>query len=263
MGALYLSLFSGIGSNSTYAGFSNYTSLFSDPTFISALSNTAFFVVSTVPLSLAISLYCAAKISSLKSLKLQNFFTTLLYTPCISSPIAYSLFFKQLAYPNGFVSQVLHTLHVLGDDNYNVLQNAQSARIFIVIVCLWANVGFYTLILANSMKNINPSVLNAAKMDGASNAKIFVKIVIPYLKPVLSLVTILSTSSSLFMFIEAKTISDGGPNGGTLTIALYLFRKCFTYLPQYGYAAAMGIIILLISIIISFIFFKIGEQNEK
>ena len=214
-----------------------------------------------VPLIILISIYLAYQIYKLKSEKLQNLFTTILYIPCITSPVAYSLFFKQIAYSDGILSNYLRFINILGED-FNILQNVWSARLLIIAVCIWAWTGHYTLLLFTAMKNIDPSIYKAAKIDGANNFKILRKIILPTIKPILNLITILVIIGTLQIYIESSIITKGGHSYSTYTMVHYLYNRAFTYVAQYGYSSAIGIVIFIICVIISIIMMKRMKNNE-
>ncbi|MDD4035901.1 MAG: sugar ABC transporter permease [Bacilli bacterium] len=256
-----LSLKKGRGNNLTFSGFANYKELLSDEKFLISVRNSTVFMLFLVPLIILISIYLAYQIYKLKSEKLQNLFTTILYIPCITSPVAYSLFFKQIAYSDGILSNYLRFINILGED-FNILQNVWSARLLIIAVCIWAWTGYYTLLLFTAMKNIDPSIYKAAKIDGANNFKILRKIILPTIKPILNLITILVVIGTLQIYIESSIITKGGPSYSTYTMVHYLYNRAFTYVAQYGYSSAIGIVIFIICVIISIIMMKRMKNNE-
>jgi len=259
--AIFLSFFGGRGTDFYYVGFGNYWDLSQDETFIATLDNTIIFTIIIVPIILCISIFLALSIYKVKSKIVQDIFITLLYIPCVTSPVAYALFFKQMAYSDGVLSTILRGLNLVASD-FNVLQDVWGARLLIVFVCIWAWSGFYILILLMAMKNIDPMLYKAAKIDGASTITIVRKILLPTLKPILILITVLATCSTFQLYIESVIITKGGPGMSTLTLVSYLYKKSYYYVAQYGYSSALAIIIFTICIVVTSILFILGRKHE-
>lgn len=152
----------------------------------------------------------------------------LLYLPCITSPIAYSLFFKQLAYSDGLLTQLFYIFGI-GAGDESILANPIIAKLFISFICIWAWTGFYVLIINSALQNMDISIIKAAKIDGASSFRILIKIILPSLASVLLLVVILTSCSAFQIYIEISLITKGGPAMSTFTLVFYLYRKTFTY----------------------------------
>lgn len=260
--SVFISLFSGRGNNLKFSALKNYNTLFNDEVFIKTIINSLTFTAVIVPIILLFSLYVSYKIFKLKSEKLKNFFTTILYIPCVTSPIAYSLFFKQLSYSNGVISNLMNKLTIFGTD-FNILNSVWSAKIYIALVCIWAWSGFYILFLYTAMKNINSDIYKVAKIDGASDIVIFRKVVLPMIKPVLILMSILVIISTFQLHVESSIITKGGPSMETYTAVNYLYNRAFTYVSQYGYASALGLIVFIICLIFSIPFIKRMVKNEE
>lgn len=106
------------------------------------------------------------------------------------------------------------------------------------------------------------SIIKAAKIDGASSFRILIKIILPSLASVLLLVVILTSCSAFQIYIEISLITKGGPAMSTFTLVFYLYRKTFTYVADYGYSIAIGMVILLISLFISSIFLIVKKVSR-
>ena len=131
----------------------------------------------------------------------------------------------------------------------------------IVIVCVWAWTGYYTMLLLSAMQNIDPLLNKSAKIDGATSTQILFKVTIPVLKPVILLCSVLLAGGIFQLFAEVMIITKGGPQQSTLTLAYYIYMLCFNYVPQFGYAASIGILMLIISATLSFLQLYIGEKE--
>lgn len=253
-----LSFFKGRGNDLTFAGLYNYKELINDNTFIITLKNSCIFTIIILPLIVLFCLYVSLQITKIKSEKLQNILITIFYVPCITSSVAYSLFFKQLCYNGGFISRILANMQIIPPET-SVLQSIWGARIVIALICIWAWSGFYILLFITSIKSVNEDVYKAAKIDGISNYKVFTKIIIPSIKPTLVLISVIAATSIFQLYVESSIITKGGPQLSTFTLVNYLYKRAFTYVSQYGYSSTIGIAIFIICMIISILFIKKGK----
>lgn len=260
--SIVLSFFERQNDKLVYCGLSHYLNLLKDDTYVIVLKNSFIFSLLIVPLIIIISLLLALCIHNLKTDKLQNIFITLFYIPCITSPVAYSLFFKQISYSDGVLSNFLKKL-VLLPDSFNILSNIWTARMLLIFVCLWAWVGYYVLILFSAIKNIDLDVYRIAYIDGVSKSKIFLKVVLPGIKPVIILVSLLACTSSFQLYVESSIITKGGPSQSTYTIVHYLYKRAFLYVSDYGYVSAMSVSIFILCSFFCIFIFILSSKHEK
>lgn len=112
------------------------------------------------------------------------------------------------------------------------------------------------------MQNIEPSIYEAAKIDGASPSQSFRKITIPLLKPIILLTTIMSTNGTLQLFDETVNLTNGGPANTTISISHYIYKLAFEYSPQFGYAATISYIVFIIVAVLAFLQMKVGDSRD-
>lgn len=122
----------------------------------------------------------------------------------------------------------------------------------------------YTITLHFHLKiqSLNVNIIKSAQTDGANDLKIFLKIIIPYIKGVIVLIAIIAISSAMQIYVEVSLITKGGPGTSTQTLALYLYRKVFTYVSEYGYSTLIGMVMFIISIVLT-IGTLLVKKNEK
>ena len=114
------------------------------------------------------------------------------------------------------------------------------------------------------MQSINEATINAARMDGAYDTKIFLRIVIPFVSPSFLMIVILVICSSLQIYVEPALITKGGPGVSTQTLSLYLYRKMFTYVTDYGYSSLIGVSVFVISFLLTIMLLLVRlNENEK
>lgn len=112
------------------------------------------------------------------------------------------------------------------------------------------------------LQNIEYSVYEAAKIDGASAFQTFFKITVPLLKPTILMTAIMSTNGTLQMFDESMNLTKGGPGNASITMSHYIYNMAFKGVPNFGYTSAMSFIILIMVAILAIIQMKVGEDRD-
>ena len=260
--AFILSFQTGVGANMTFAEpfYKNYVRMFQDTVFIQSLKNTFFYLIIQVPVMLILALILASILNN-KDLKFKGAFRTMIFLPCATSLVAYAIIFRTLFANDGIVNHVLVSLGIL-DAPYAFLTNATSARIVIIIALLWRWTGYNMVFYLSGLQNIEYSVYEAAKIDGASPIQTFFKITVPLLKPTILLTAIMSTNGTLQLFDESVNLTDGGPANASITMSHYIYNVSFKYMPNFGYAAAMSFLILILVAILAFVQLKVGDKRD-
>ena len=259
--SVFLSLHSGRANNLVFAGLENYRRMIDDPMLINALRNTVGFSLVLTPVVLTISFLLANCINNVRSERLKGIYSVILFFPSITSPIAYAFFFRQFFLIDGFLNNFISIFNPSATFT-NYLLTPLGARIAIVVVCIWAWSGYYTMLMLSAMQSIDPIVRRAAKVDGLSRSRILYKIVLPIILPVVLLCSILLFGGIFQLFAEVMVITRGGPAGSTMTLSLYMYQLSFQFVPQFGYAASIAVLIFLISSIVGFVQFKLGDRYE-
>lgn len=258
--ALIMSFQSGTGTNLTFTGLDNYARLLKDPTFITAVKNTVIYLIIQVPVMIFLALFLSVLLND-KNLKFKGFFRTAIFLPCVTSLVAYSVIFKYLFGVDGIINMMLMKLSFVSEP-IQWLTDPFWARITIVIAITWRWTGYNMIFYLSSLQNIDSSIYEAAKIDGASSIQQFFKITIPMLKPIILFTSITSTIGTLQLFDEVMNITKGGPGNATMTISQYIYNLSFKYTPDFGYAATVSYAIVIMIVIFSIIQFKVaGDRN--
>jgi len=258
--ALLLSFQSGVGANMKPCGIANYTRMFKDAVFIQSIKNTFFYLIIQVPVMLIFALILASILNN-KDLKFKGIFRTMIFLPCATSLVAYAIIFRSLFANNGLVNLVFVKLGIL-DQPYSFLTNTTSARIIIVIALLWRWTGYNMVFYLSGLQNIEYSIYEAAKIDGASAVQSFFRITVPLLKPTILLTAIMSTNGTLQLFDESVNLTNGGPANTSITMSHYIYDSSFKYVPNFGYSAAMSFLILILVAILAFLQMKVGDKRD-
>lgn len=255
----FLSLHSGRANNLYFSEFENYRRMLDDPMLINALRNTVGFSLILTPAVLTISFLLANCINNVRSERLKGIYSVILFFPSITSPIAYSMFFRQFFLLDGFLNNLISIFNPSVIFT-NYLLTPFGARLAIIVVCIWAWSGYYTMLILSALQSIDPIIHKSAKIDGLSKFRILYKINLPIIIPVVLLCSVLLFSGIFQLFAEIMVITGGGPAGSTITLSFYIYQLSFQFAPQFGYAASIAILIFLISSIIGFIQLKMGDR---
>ena len=242
---------------SGFAGLANYQRILKDKTFQQCLFNTVFYFIIQVPIMLVLALMFASMLNN-KDLRFKGLFRTCIFLPCATSLVSYAMIFRSLFANDGFINMVLRNL---GMSPILWFGNAWTARAVIIIALVWRWTGYNMVFYLSGLQNIEYSVYEAAKIDGASPMQSFFKITVPLLKPTILLTAITSTNGTLQLFDESLNLTNGGPGKSTMTMSHYIYNISFKQSPNFGYAAAMSILILIMVAILAILQMKVGDER--
>lgn len=225
---------------------------------LQCLFNTVFYFIIQVPVMLIIALVLAQLLNN-PNIKGKGIYRTMIFLPCATSLVSYSMIFKSLFAQDGLVN---HVISAIGLPTVDWFQNAWAARFVIIIALVWRWTGYNMVFYLAGLQNIDYSVYEASRIDGASPFQQFTKITIPLLKPTILLTAIMSTSGTLQLFDESVNLTAGGPGKSTMTLTHYIYNISFVETPKFNYAAALSVFILIIVAILSAIQMKVGDKRE-
>ena len=242
---------------SEFNGLNNFIFLFQDSDFWIALRNTfSIWALSTFPqMAMAIGL---AVILRSKRLRGASFWRTIFLVPNITSVIAITIVFGQLFGRDfGIINGILG---LFGVDNIDFIEGVVPSHIQIAAMITWRWIGYNTLIFLASMLAIPDELYESAAVDGATKWQQFIYVTLPQLKNTITFVLVVGTIGGLQVFAEPQQLAaDGGSSKQFLTLTLFLYNQAFVN-NKYGYAAAIGIAITVIVLIISVINFLITRR---
>lgn len=258
--AFFTSFQVGMANNTEFGGLANYQRLLTDSTFKKALFNTLLFLIVQVPVMILLALVISSMLNN-KKLKCRGLFRTAIFLPCVTSLVAYSTIFKSLFANDGFINALLLNLNII-DQPIAWITDPTFARILIILAITWRWTGYNMIFYLSGLQSIDDSVYEAASIDGATGFQKFRYMTLPLLKPIILFTTINSTIGTLQLFDETMNITQGGPANATITISQYIYNLLFKYQPNFGYAAAVSYVIVVLIVILSFIQLKVGDKNE-
>ncbi|KAA0550192.1 sugar ABC transporter permease [Bacillus sp. BGMRC 2118] len=247
----------GIGEMS-FIGLENYTNLLKDKLFWnSAFHSFLLAIFSALSLIgyLAISLILSTKIKG------ANFLRKIYLIPMLLSSVAIAQLWLKIYHPsNGVLNSLLSSLGVENPPSW--LADPKLVLMAIFIPIIWQYAGFYILIYYAALKNIPDSIIEAAKIDGASPLQIAVKIKLPLIAGVIKVTIVLAIVGSLKYFDLIYVMTGGGPNGSSEVIASYMYQKAFgSY--DFGYGSAVGFLLLIICLIVTWLIRKLTATNDE
>ncbi len=258
--ALIMSFQSGTGTNLSFVGLDNYKRLLTDTTFLVTLKNTFLYLIIQVPIMIVLALFISVLLNDPK-LKLKGFYRTAIFLPAVTSLVAYSVIFKYLFGADGLINAMLLKLHLIATP-IQWITDPFWAKITIIIAITWRWTGYNMIFYLSALQNIDNSIYEAARIDGASAFTQFSKITVPMLKPIILFTSITSTIGTLQLFDEVMNITKGGPGNATMTLSQYIYNLSFKYTPDFGYAATVSYAIVILIVIFSILQFKLaGDKN--
>lgn len=214
-----------------------------------SLFNTAGYVVFQVGLMVLASLVTALVLN--RKIRARAFFRSVYFYPVLLSPIVVALIWKWILQENGLLNGIIISL---GYDKVPFLVDAQWARFWVIIISVWAFMGFYTLILLAGLQSIPSDLYEAASIDGANEWNSFINITLPMLMPQMVVVLVLSLIRAVQIFDVVFAFTGGGPGTATLYLVQYIYSKGFSSpSKQFGLAAAASLLMAGILIVLTVI----------
>lgn len=239
----------------------NYTRMFQDAVFERSIGNTFLYLIIEVPIMLVLAILLAQLLNN-KHLKFKGLFRTCVFLPCATSLVSYALIFKSLFATQGLINTILVKLGIL-ESNFNFLGTGWSAKIIIIVALIWRWTGYNMVFFLAGLQNIEYSVYEAAKIDGASGWRTFWSITVPLLRPTIVMTTIMSINGTLQLFDESVNLTKGGPANATITMSHYIYNGSFGEgVANFGYASAMSVIVFIMVAILAFINLKVGDKRD-
>jgi multiple sugar transport system permease protein len=237
-------------------GLDNYTRAFTDPTFLKAARNTAYFVVVGVPLTMGVALAAALALNR-GITRFRALFRLGFYTPVITSIVAVAVVWRFLLQPDsGLFNTVLGWFGIPGP---NWLGSTTWSMPSLILMATWRNFGTGMIIFLAGLQSVPRTLLEAAAVDGASAWQRFRHITLPLLRPTLLFVSVTTAVGYLQFFEEPFVMTKGGPLDSTISVSMYTYKQ-FGF-GNYGFAAAMSYIIFVVIAIVTAIQFGVLREN--
>lgn len=225
-------------------GAENFLHLLRDPIFWGALAHTAVFFVVTFTVQVGLGMVFACLLHS--KLYLRTLYKVLIFIPVVLATATVAPVFRQIFAPDGVLNSILQTVG-LGTLAQSWLANSTIALIVVMLVQIWQATGVVFVLYYAAIGQIDPDVLDAARLDGAGNVRVIASIVWPGVRGTTIAIAILTAIGSLKTFDIPFLLTAGGPNYATEFLGTMIYRVSVSY-AQVGYGAALSIVLLLLAI---------------
>lgn len=245
-------------------GLYNYSFVLRDPYFLSALKNTLILVVITVPLSTLSALVISALLSSIKVLK--KLFTTVYFLPYVTNTLAvglvFMLLFKKTPYSEGLINAFLR---LFGSGSIDFIDGPYPAKMFVLcLYTIWVVMPFKILILTSALAGVDENLKNAARIDGAGRFRIFIKITLPMISPMIFYLVITGFIGAFKAYSDAVAIFGTDLNAaGMNTVVGYIYDMLYGDSGGYpSFASAAAVILFAVVLTITCINLMIRKKHN-
>ena len=244
-------------------GLYNYSYVLHDPYFLQALENTLVLVAITVPLSTGIALLISVALSSIP--KLKSLYQTIYFLPYVTNTLAvglvFMILFKKTAYTDGLINLML-SIFKAGPIDF--IDGPHWAKMFVLcFYTIWVVMPFNVLILTSALASVNQNYYNAARVDGASKPRIFFRITLPMISPMLFYLVITGFIGAFKAYSDAVALFGTDLNAaGMNTIVGYVYDMLYGNSGGYpSFASAAAILLFLIVLTITCINLMISRKH--
>lgn len=247
----------------TFVGFDNFARLFTDDVTFTALKNNTLYAVISLIFQVGIGLCLAMLLESrFVSSKLRAFFRTIYFIPSVISITVVALIFQFVYTPdigilNGFLKAI-----GLGRYANAWLGDAKTAMYSIIAMSQWQYIGYIMMMFIVAIQKIPEDIYEAADIDGALGWQKALYITIPQVKEMTLVTSVITVIGAFKVFSEVYVTTTGGPGTATQVLGTYLYKSAFLN-DEMGYASAIGVVIFIITSILSFIMIKISGSGKE
>ena len=240
-----------------FVGLNSYIWMFTEPTgaFFKALTNNLLIVAVSVFGQIPLG-FILAYILTRKLIKRGvGFFQTMIFLPYVISPVIIGVLFNVfIISPNSVYMEIVQFFNPSA-----VFTIGKTPMIPVLVVILWMFTGFYMIVFMAHMQRIDPAVIEAARIDGATESKVLVHIVLPTMINEIIICAILAISGSLKTFDLIYAMTSGGPAGQTRVLSLFMYESAFKGAPNYPLANAVSTVMVLISVVLIIVTRLVGR----
>ncbi len=230
-----------------FAGLVHYTRMFEDRFFWISLKNNMYILYVSLFGQIPIGFFLAYVLHR-RLVGMRDFFQTVIYLPCIISTIIVGILWKTFFSPYGPFTEIMQRF-IPGWEN-NLTLDAKTAIIPVLFVILWMYTGTYLIIFLANLQKIDPALIEAARIDGASEGQVLTRIILPALSGVIVTTAILAITGSLRSFDLVFAMTAGNPARRTSILSLYMYDNAFKGAPDYPLANAISTFMVVFSIIL-------------
>ena len=240
-------------------GWRNYERLFRDPVFYISLKNNLKWVISFITLPVVAGLALAMALN--RAIPADKFFKASFYSPLVLSLVVCGLIWSWMYHPaNGLINEALRAVG-LGNLTQGWLSDKNLVMWSIIAVGVWRQVGYVMVLYLAGLQSVDPGLVDASKVDGCNAWQTFRHVIFPLLGPVTVIVVVISIIDSLRAFDLVSVMTRGGPYNSSSVLANFMYIEAFNNYKM-GYAAAISVVLFLISLVFIFIYLWRVLQTE-
>ncbi len=221
--------------------------------------NTIFFVIVQVTGMVLVSLVTALVLNS--KIRARGFFRSVFFYPVLLSPVVVALIWKWILQRDGVLNSILLSL---GGERIQFLVNADWATLWVIVISIWALMGFYTLILLAGLQAIPAELYEAGQIDGTSRWQSLRFLTLPLLMPTMFVVLVLSLIRAVQVFDQVYALTGGGPGTTTHFIVQYIYTTGFSSsIKRFGLAAAASVLLGATLLMLTLLQLRAARSNES
>jgi len=255
--SLYLSFFrwNMIAPVKTFVGLENYARMLKDPVFWQVLRNTGVLAAGTVFIKLSIALFLAVLLN--QKIRGRNAYRAIVFSPTFTTSVAIAMVWGWILDP--YYGLLKLPLHWLGLRSPNWLLDPQWALPGVMIVVIWAGIGYDMVIFLAGLQGIPIDLYEAARVDGASRWSLFWRITFPLLSPTTFFLLVISIVGAFKAFDIVAVMTGGGPLNSSNVYVYYLYQNAFRWFKA-GYASALAMVLFVIILVITVIQVRLSRR---
>ena len=239
----------------TWVGFENFSAQLQDELLLRSIVNTLIIAFVTVPIGLGLAVVIAV---ALERLKTRTLYLVLFFAPVVTSTVAVAMIWQQMFRADGVLSTAISNIFGIAPPDW--LGDPKLALLAVCIVTIWSSLGLNVIIFLAGLQNISPSVIEAARIDGAGAWRLLTSIRLPLLSPIVFFSSVVAFISSLQTFDTVYVlVSNAGPDNATRTIVYHIYDLGFGKF-EIGPSSAASVILLVITLVITAVQF--GAQKK-
>ena len=249
--------------NSFGIGGYNYAYVLRDPYFLQAVKNTFLLVIITVPVSTGLALLISLGLSSIK--KLRDLYQTVYFLPYVTNTLAvglvFMILFKQTPYTDGLINLLINWF---GGESVDFIEGPYWAkRVVLCFYTVWVVLPFKVLVLTSALASVDETYYNAARLDGASRVRVFTKITLPMISPIVFYLIITGFIGAFKAYSDSVALFGTDLNAaGMNTIVGYVYDMLYGNSGGYpSYASAAAIILFAIVLTITCINLLVSRKH--
>lgn len=240
--------------------FANYTKLFSNGKLLPSITNTLVFVFGVVTVQFILGMALALILNS--DIRFSRFIRSIMMVPWVVPTLISGLIWLWLFQPQyGLVKYFVEILTGGRVTEFAVLNNPATAMFGVSTAALWKQIPLAALLLLAGLANVPEEILEAAKIDGANGVQRFFNIVLPYMKSVIKVTVSMSIIENFKQFPLFWTMTGGGPNNSTTTMAILSYREAFVS-NNFGSGAAVTTVWMLLMIVVVFVYNRMFQADD-